>query len=468
MHKLSIVLFIIASGFIAMACTANRKVEKQFKMFHENEMLAAVNDFYDYVDKHNDFFILGESDSEITVPIDFSSLITKIIAIHTENHNSEKLPRDSKEWSVWMHNYKPREESDFELTIDSDGYSVVRLKEVEQKRLITVCPFCLAEQAGNLSEGERNLDDWIETSLFEYKIDKRITSLLKVMKNDEIKNALNALRIYMKTGAMFGQKLTSDWILQAGSLNDRCYVIPTRKYLEIKQKMQNIHENFHKFYMFDGVVEKTLFHYFSEIGNGGNFLEPEKPISSCPFCVFLHEAITDGRLKKDMKNFSWPDGEMYIWRENGFGLKILTDYVQNKNDEKQKIAERKRIRDIPLYSLIQIQNEVEDNKIVARKKYDGKQLKIGAYVKSVQDDHVVLATDGWGIGETNIFLSKSDLETLRKSQYIEFFATIKFIDLSNVGKNDTLEEFQNGASSILEYLDYGGSGYALLNCQLIE
>ena len=429
-RKFIFLLFLFANVVLSFSCLVDNKIKKQFEDFHEDEMKSAVQAFYDYVDSNEIFWKQEEGkDGKFYIAFsdEFDSVIKKIIDIHNEYHNSQKLPRNSKEWKNWMH-----------------------YANKKNKKMLTVSPFCLAEQAGSLKQDETA---YSETKLFEYKIDKQIYALLEIMRNDEIKKIMGDINSYMQTGKMFGDKENGNYLI--GSIdkdNNTYYAYATEKFVKMDSQIKELHDKYHRFYFFDGAAVKTLFYYFDVVG--GRYFEPAKPITCCPKCVAIYEAVKNGKFTKDMDGYSWSTVDEYIWKNNNFGLKNINDFADRKNKEKKEAAERKRIDDMPLHNLYSIQQEVNDNKLVAKDKYDGKRLKIIGQVDSIEKNYVELKCELlFDIAKVYLYLPASDLKKLHRNQTILFLADVKFI---------------SGSLWDDDWEDNGGSGYILKNGQLLN
>ncbi len=445
MHNFIVVSLISAVAFFILSCSANREIKKQFERFHENEMRSTLEEYCEYIDTHDDFWVTQGNINQIYLSDDFINKLKKNYSIHSEHHSIDILPRNSKAWKIWMHNWKSIVNN--KKIEDRDNYYISKLKEKDNKKPLTLCPFCLAEQDGNLSEMDKN---WKKTYLFKYKIDKRIDSLLSFMKNDEIKAILDELETYIKTNEMFGQKETSNWIYKFSPDNDDVYYASlTKKYIDLREKISILHNKFHVFYEFgNDTAEETLFYYFNKAN--GKYLNFSKPVPFCPECIVIHEAVMNGKYTPNTKNFSWNYGDEYIWKNDNFAIKSFYNYSVEKNKQKKEAAERKRIRELPLYDVKKIYSDIIDNEIAARKKYDKKRLKIGGRIEKIKLDYAVLSINIFD--DVHLYMPTSTLEKLHSGQYIQFFATIRFLNKYY----DEDEELN------------GGANYALMNGELIE
>ena len=115
-----------------------------------------------------------------------------------------------------------------------------------------------------------------------------------------------------------------------------------------------------------------------------------------------------------------------------------------------------------------IRKTIEDNRLNAKDKYNGKKLKIKGQITSIHDDKVELLYGPY------VFLPKEDLKKLHAGDYIIFTATMKFFDYSSGNSNSSgfekwardLDDALNDLDKAIGDLDSGALGYSFENAKL--
>lgn len=353
MKRIAICLLLFMSIFTLGCSMVDKKITKQFEKYHEEDMKTAVAAFHTYVDTTEKFYSLNQD--EIIISEEFTNKVNNILTLHNEHHNHEALPRDSEEWNTWMHYKKepnPKKTKDF----------------------LTVCPFCLAEEDGKLKED----NSWVDTNLFTYKIDKRINDLLVLMKNEEIKGLLQELENHFESKAPFSETNSSNKIIGMEHNENKYYVLLTPKYREIRNKIKEIHDNFHKFYAFDPSLVDTIFHYKEITSN--RYLDTSNPITCCPVCVVRDDKIQDGSFTEDMESLSWQHTDEYIWKQGNFATTLFDKYAMQRSEEKKVAAEKRRIQQMPITTMEDIYSYFRKGESHAHSELRGKQVKVRASV----------------------------------------------------------------------------------------
>ena len=269
------------------------------------------------------------------------------------------------------------------------------------------------------------------------------------------------------------------------------YNVRMRNYL--KNALSD-HNNYHKdlipgtkeweIWMINSITSKDEEIYSNIIDKKGKY-KPDKWIKgfvqTCPFCCYKDEVFREtGEIKEtenwfDLYLFNTP--EKYWQWEKDFYLNYH-DFKHDENfiaQQKQflKTVEKNTKEDyntLKLYSAKTISEEIRDNRLIAKDKYKGKQLKIRGQIESVDEEYVELLYGPY------VFLPKEELKKLHRGQYITFVATIKFIDYSS--GNTNASGFEKGArdlddafsdlDKVIEDANSGGSGYSFVNPKLLQ
>ena len=187
--------------------------------------------------------------------------------------------------------------------------------------------------------------------------------------------------------------------------------------------------------------------------------------------------IQDGTLKNDDDIYNFSYGDFYFWQQqnklsqnerSNFADQLFDKYVIDK--EKTNPSNKKIEESMKLYSAKTISEEIRDNRLIAKDKYKGKQLKIRGQIESVDEEYVELLYGPY------VFLPKEELKKLHRGQYITFVATIKFIDYSSGNTNASgfekwardLDDAFSDLDKVIEDANSGGSGYSFVNPKLLQ
>jgi len=420
MKKIRNCFFWLICIIVISGCSSkiDKQIELLFEKTHEEDIRQARSDWEHY---EGNYFVRDDNNYIVYSP-DYLKIIDNIENLHKEFHLSDKIPREGSDWSALLYYYKNPKRNKWHLR--------------------TECPYCRAEADGKLEIDEI---DWSKTILNKGSFRD---SLLEFMKNDEMKKILADFQEYLKTEDCFSDKETKNWVFYRTINGNKYYVNGTEKYNDYISKIINFHDKYHK-YDWNGKVAATLFSRKEEnLRNNSFFFSAIEVgnISSCPICLLIYQNMY--RHGSDIPNIEYFSSDFYIFQENGFGDVIFKQYYTRKEDEKNS--------SIPLYSMTTIVEEIRSNKITARKKFDGQQIKVKGKILCVDEDKIEL----WE-GGPYIFLKESELEKLKADQYITFTAKIKFFDTSSK---------QSSSTSWLdtEDLKNGGVGYSFENCQIIS
>ena len=440
MKKIRNCFFWLICIIVISGCSSkiDKQIELLFEKTHEEDIRQALSDrMHRFTLGKEDYFVRDENNYIVYSP-DYLKIIDNIENLHKEFHLSDKIPRNSNDWVTLLYYYKNPKRN--------------------KSHLITECPYCRAEADGELKIDEI---DWSKTILSPNSYIK--DSLLEFMKNDEMKKILADFQEYLKTEECFSDKETKNWLFYRTINGNKYYVNGTIKYNDYISKIINFHKKYHK-YDWNGKVAATLFSrkeenlswnkfFFSAIEGG--------TISSCPICLLIYQRVYSHGSDISNIDIEYSSSDFYIFQENGFGDVLFKQYYTRKEDEKKNSS-------MPLYSMTTIDEEIRSNKIAARKKFDGQQIKVKGKILCVDDDKIEL----WE-GGPYIFLKESELEKLKADQYITFIAKMKLFDTSSNQSSSTswFDEVDSAFSdldTLSEDLKNGGVGYSFENCQIIS
>lgn len=194
---------------------------------------------------------------------------------------------------------------------------------------------------------------------------------------------------------------------------------------------------------------------------------------TCPFCIYKDMIYKEKGIIKEAEQ--WTDLYIFNMPEN-YWQKYIQSFIKNEmNNDKNFIKQKEAFMNtpkakdsLPLYPFEKVKNEIQDNKLNAKEKYNGKQLKIKAQVARIYEDKVELLYGPY------VFLPKEDLRKLHAGQYITFVATMKFIDYSSGNSSSSafeqwardMDDALRDLDKAIRDLDSGAMGYSFENAKL--
>lgn len=440
--------------FILFGCSSkriNEKIETIFEKTHEKDVREAVTNFENY---SGNYYIIKDDGFIVSDKL-FLENIDRILNIHKEYHLSNIIPRDSSDWKNLMYYKRHPEKSN----------------DTSKQLYITQCPFCIAEEKGDLKVDEIDENCWLKTDLFLWKIDERKEKLLSLMKDDEMAGIIAEYTKYLLTGECVSDKvLPNVESIISGNINSHKYYMYRTKLLnDFENRIDTFHETNHCIGWFKN-AGKTLFYQNSNIEvNSSQFNQAlGDAIPYCPVCLLIGQKIQNGEVTSENRSISCSHTDYYYWLDNGFAVNCFKICAAEQEEKRIIEEQKKKIAAMPLYSMTTIDEEIRSNKIAARKKFDGQQIKVKGKILCVDEDKIEL----WE-GGPYIFLKESELEKLKADQYITFIAKIKFFDTSSNQSSSTswFDEVDSAFSdldTLSEDLKNGGVGYSFENCQIIS
>ncbi len=216
-------------------------------------------------------------------------------------------------------------------------------------------------------------------------------------------------------------------------------------------------------------VRGSVFSYL--IDEKGKYIkEPKYTIrvieQRCPFCIYKDKEFINTQEVREAESLS----DLHIFNTSGISYwpdakrKYKKTAYLNSNQPQEKAEPEDNI----LYYFENINKEVQDNRLIAKEKYNGKQLKIKAQVARIYEDKVELLYGPY------VFLPKEDLRKLHAGQYITFVATMKFIDYSSGNSSSSafeqwardMDDALRDLDKAIGDLDSGAMGYSFENAKL--
>lgn len=229
-----------------------------------------------------------------------------------------------------------------------------------------------------------------------------------------------------------------------------------------------------------------------DIDKNGKY-NPDKHIypieQTCPFCNYKDKIFKETGKINEFNNWSdlymfnttnhyWLSHkdlflehfrEDYNFKEQKKAFFGNRDEKQN-SDRPQDTGNNLKKAEIQLISFDTIRKDIQNNKIRAKEKYNGKTLKVKATIDTIEDNRVELLYGPY------IFLPKEELKKMSSGQYITFIGTMKFYDYSTSysGSSDfeswakDMDKAFNDLDAITKDAESGAMGYSFENCTLLK